>query len=54
MANTPEDLCDYCRMTDYGSEKVNTGPHNLCEGICCAEALDRYKEDNPDDGDDSE
>lgn len=42
-----EELCEYCRCTDYGAEeppkvtKFNLG----CEGNWCEEAYQKYKED---------
>lgn len=44
MNELVDELCDYCHLTDYGLNKVNTGPHNLCEGRSCSEAYDNYKE----------
>ena len=45
----PSEICDYCACTDYGTAPVGTGLHNLCEGIGCVEAYERYKEENPED-----
>lgn len=40
-----EEVCNYCKCTDYGSEKINTNQYNQCEGTWCSEALTEYKED---------
>lgn len=32
MEDMDEELCSYCELTDFGSEKINTNPNNLCEG----------------------
>jgi hypothetical protein len=37
-----EELCNVCPMTKFGEYKVNTSPHNLCEGACCDEAKGYY------------
>lgn len=42
-------ICNYCRYTDYGWYPVGTGYWNLCEGCCCKEAYETYREENPDD-----
>ncbi|MGX8833983.1 hypothetical protein ACWG0P_07195 [Amedibacillus sp. YH-ame6] len=42
------ELCKYCPCTDYGFEKINTGPWNLCEGCACDKAYEKYLEDNQD------
>jgi len=39
-----EELCSYCPCTEYGQAKVNTGPHNMCEGFRCDDAYENYKE----------
>ena len=44
MSDLGTDLCEHCPRTDYGLEKVNTAPHNLCEGVSCNEAYDNYLE----------
>lgn len=44
MKDLGDKLCEYCPWTDDG--RVNTGPHNLCEGSKCDEAYERYKEEN--------
>lgn len=38
-------LCSYCPCTEFGTEEVNTNQYNLCEGICCKEALENYLEE---------
>jgi hypothetical protein len=38
----PSIICEYCPYTDYGAVPVGTGPHNLCEGRFCEEALEEY------------
>ena len=38
-------LCETCERTDYGAVKVNSGPHNLCEGCRCDQAYECYLED---------
>jgi len=38
-------LCKFCIATDFGLRKVNTGPHDLCEGRFCEEAYSNYLED---------
>ena len=40
----PWSICKYCRFTDFGYAPINTGPHNLCEGMGCDEAKERYEE----------
>lgn len=42
-------ICEYCRWTDLGYAKVNTGPWNMCEGQGCQDAYEAWQEDNPDD-----
>lgn len=41
-----DELCKYCPCTDYGDTKINTGPHNLCEGIACDQAYKNYLENS--------
>lgn len=41
-----DELCKYCPCTDYGYVEINTGPHNLCEGIGCNEAYKNYLENS--------
>lgn len=45
-----ENLCTFCRCTDYGSAKINTGPWNLCEGCACEEAYENYLENHEEEG----
>ena len=40
----PSVICNYCRYTDYGILPVGTAYYNLCEGVCCEEALDTYND----------
>ncbi|QUH21450.1 hypothetical protein [Alkaliphilus sp. B6464] len=40
-----EELCDYCPWTEFGTQKVNTGPWNLCEGTRCDQAYENYLEE---------
>lgn len=40
-----EEICQNCPLTDYGLEKINTAPYNLCEGICCDKAYENYLDD---------
>lgn len=44
-------ICKYCALTDYGCAPVNTGPHNLCEGRGCEQALNDYNDNQADDED---
>ena len=37
-------ICEHCPCTDFGSSAVGTSPYSMCEGCCCAEALDNYNE----------
>lgn len=40
-----EELCDHCFCTEWGTQKINTAPWNLCEGAYCDEtALDYLTE----------
>lgn len=39
-------LCNYCPCTEYGTQSINSGPWNLCEGCSCAEAFEQYREEN--------
>ena len=39
-----EEICNYCRYTEYGLENVNTGHWNLCEGSWCEDAYKFYLE----------
>ena len=40
-----EELCEYCEYTGFGTEPVNTGPYNLCEGMGCVAAYEYYCDD---------
>lgn len=44
----PSVICEYCMCTDSGTVAVGTGPYNLCEGVGCADALEMYNEEHPD------
>ena len=45
MANNyPSAICSYCECTGHGRYSVNTGPHNICEGRGCEDALENYNE----------
>jgi hypothetical protein len=37
-----EVLCDYCFCTDFGTQKVNTNPKNMCFGEHCEETYEDY------------
>jgi len=37
-------MCEICEDCVFG-HKVNTGPHNLCEGSRCDSALDLLKDE---------
>lgn len=41
-----KELCKGCPMTEYGLTDVNTGPHNLCEGLNCDDTLDDWLDEN--------
>ena len=40
--NYPSEICDYCVCTDYGTQDVGTGLHNLCEGSGCIDARGKH------------
>lgn len=40
-----EELCEYCKCTEYGEREINTAPWNLCEGAHCDEAYEKYKDE---------
>lgn len=44
MEKHQERMCQICEDCVYG-HSVNTGPHNLCEGARCDEALEYLKDE---------
>lgn len=44
-----EDLCRYCPCTEFGFQRINTGPWNMCEGGYCDDAYANYLEERDDD-----
>ena len=44
MEKHQERMCELCEDCVYG-HKVNSGPHNLCEGARCDEALEYLKDE---------
>lgn len=44
MEKHQERMCELCEECVYG-HKVNTGPHNLCEGSQCETALVYLKDE---------
>ncbi len=44
MEEHQERMCELCEDCIYG-QKMNSGPHNLCEGARCEDALELLKEE---------